>query len=264
MCDAHFGVIANKLCVFLRDFRQILEGSLLPFVTFLREPLPKGVANTWLFGEIKEGHRDENDGRTDGQVWTIQNIKQYFQLFRAQGMQECVHKEGADDDDGSGQPCVLKNDRSGCAVLAGNCEYLPAQLMGRRYTDVGEAIEVVQELKRAQANVPGLVKENKDLTKDGERGFMAHFQAKRCEEWKAATATANTELQAFGGICGPRMVATSAAFAKEVSPPSQSALLLLISRPIMHASGTKTPTDLLPARKCRLLRAGMHFRRSFP
>ena len=51
-------------------------------------------------------------------------------------------------------------------MLAGNCEYLPAQLMGRRYTDVGDAIEVVQELKRALAKVPGLAKENKDLTKD--------------------------------------------------------------------------------------------------
>ena len=166
MCDSHFGVIANKLCVFLRDFRQILEGSLLPFITFLREPLPKGVANT-LFGEIKEGHRAENDEcRTDGQVWTVQNIKLYFQFFRAQGTQECVHKEGVADDDGSGQPCALNTDRSSCAVLAGNCEYLPAQLMGRRYTDVGDAIEVVQELKRALAKVPGLAKENKDLTKD--------------------------------------------------------------------------------------------------
>ena len=44
---------------------------------------------------------------------------------------------------------------------------------------------------------------------------MAHFQAKRCAEWKAAIATANIELAAFGGICRPRMLATSAAFAKE-------------------------------------------------
>ena len=63
-------------------------------------------------------------------------------------------------------------------MLAGNCEYLPAQLMGRRDTDVGDAIEVVHELKRAHAKVPGLAKENKDLTKDAPFtiGPFTHFR----------------------------------------------------------------------------------------
>ena len=36
MVDAHFGVIGGKLKEFLKEFFRVLEGSLHPFIEFLR------------------------------------------------------------------------------------------------------------------------------------------------------------------------------------------------------------------------------------